>query len=355
MKTGMVFSGDKMDLFLIRLKQRVPLGCLDYNCLQLPLSESCQDGLLTTLNEIANTNGYYSVSVVKKLIDLFESCDTMEINEEFYEFLMEKLQCRPLQPTDTDIITYTFQNGLEVRVRESPNLISGLGTTGLRTWEASLYLADYLMRPDVLASIDADVLELGCGTGMVSISMLKNRAFHSGKLFITDGDSQLMERVNDNIKLNIDTSASITGNPNYEIRKLWWGEDYIPDSVHTVLAADVTYDASIIPDLINVFNEGMSQGHVSTALVAATKRNEDTLAVWERWLDMGKSDGIWTWSITSVFRPDKCDLTISDVLNANISTLFYGPAPSEIFIYRLDRVSSGASNVAENTFREPPQ
>lgn len=327
-----------MDLFVIRLKQRIPLNCLDYSSLQLPLSEIRQDELFNTLNAIAETNGYYSVSVVKKLIDLFEACDTMEVSEQFYELLMEKLQCRPLKPTDTDIIAYTFENGLEVRVRESPNLISGLGTTGLRTWEASLYLADYLMRPDVLASFDADVLELGCGTGMVSISMLKHGAFQKGKLFITDGDSQLMERVNDNIKLNIDIGAT-TCNHDYEIRKLWWGEDYIPDSVHTILAADVTYDASIIPDLINVFNEGMSQGHVSTALVAATKRNEDTLAVWEHWLDMGKSDGIWTWSIASVFRPEGI---------ATCDTLFYGPAPSEIFIYRLDRVSNGAPAVAEN-------
>lgn len=328
-----------MDLFLIRLKQRVPLNDLHFGDVPLPLDEAKQDQILSTLEEISKTNGYYSVSVVKKLIDLFEGCGTMEVNEAFYELLMEHLHCQPLKPTDTDIITYTFRNGLEVKVRESPNLISGLGTTGLRTWEASLYLAEYLMDPTVLSSVvnNTDVLELGCGTGMVSVSMMKHAQLPAGStFFITDGDSQLVERVRDNIALNFPTPPR-----NYDIRRLWWGEDDIPDSVKTIVAADVTYDASIIPDLVNVLNEGIAQGNVSTALIAATKRNEDTLAVWEHWLDMGQSDGIWSWEVASVLRPADISAT---------SSLYYGHAPTDILIYRLSRATGDVDDNNDDGF-----
>lgn len=320
-----------MDKFIIRLKQRVPINYLNFEKLQL-LNEDKQNEILNTLVEIAETNGYYSMNVLKKLINVFDKDKNMEINEEYYEYLMEWLNCKPLNPTDTDVILYTLDNGLEVKIRESPNLISGLGTTGLRTWEASLYLSNYLLK-EKNSDFDGDILELGCGTGIVSISMMKNIAelgdsLNYGKFYITDGDSQLIERVKDNILLNNFEFNDLI----YEIRKLWWGEDSIPNTVKTIIAADVTYDSSIIPDLINVINEGMSEGSVTTALVAATKRNEETLAVWEKWLNMGQSDRIWDWEIVSIFKG--CD----HVIEMDISNIFYGAVPNDIFIYRLRKV-----------------
>lgn len=308
-----------MDLFIIRLKQRVSITYLNFHLLSLPLSEDSQNEILNTLVDISHTNKHYSMCILKKLIDIFENEKDMEINESYYEYLMEWLQSKPLKPTDTDIITYTFDNRSEIKIRESPNLISGLGTTGLRTWEASLYLSNYLMDKQ----LDGDIVELGCGTGIVSISILKNSLFKS-RLYITDGDSQLVERVKDNIEMN-----GVTRTDNYEIRKLWWGEDYLPDNVRTLVAADVTYDSGIIPELIQVINEGMSQGSVQTAIIAATKRNEDTLKVWEQWLDMGKQDGIWTWTIevsTSISPIDYSD-----------SPIFYGGFPNDIFVYRIEK------------------
>ncbi|KAG0691102.1 hypothetical protein C6P40_005021 [Pichia californica] len=324
----------KMDLFIKRLKQRVPINSLNFASLELPLDDASQDEILKVLVTISETNVYYSMTILKKLIDMFEKDGEMDINDGFYEYLMEWLQAQPLKPTDVDIINYTFDNDIEIKIRESPNLISGLGTTGMRTWEASLYLSAYLM--DIKNKIldqNGNILELGCGTGIVSISLMMKlmdiKPQRNVRVYITDGDSQLVERVKDNIELNINAEELERSLISYDIRKLWWGEDNIPDDVKTILAADVTYDSSIIPDLIQVINEGMSEGNVSFAFVAATKRNEETLAVWEKWLDMGTQDNIWAWDIVSSRRGEQ---------GVDSSSIFYGAFPNDIFLYRLVKV-----------------
>lgn len=311
-----------MELLVSKLRQRVPLNFLSINDLKFPIDEDDQSKILSVLVEIANHNKYYSMTVLKILIDGLErNNEDYDVNEDYYEYLMEWMDAKPLQPTDTDVITYTFNSEIQVKIKESPNLISGLGTTGLRTWEASLVLADYIMENDTKYSQLGDILELGCGTGMVSISMLKKNPIRSNKLYITDGDSQLIERVQENIRLNqLNLNEEC-----YGIHKLWWGEDYIPPSVKTLLAADVTYDATIIPDLVHLLNESMSEGNVQTAIIAATLRNEDTLLVFNKWLNMGVEDKIWSWEIVQDAIP-------------NSKTLHFGAFPSRVLLYRIERL-----------------
>lgn len=310
-----------MQVLISNLKQRVPLKFVSFDKLETPVDEATQREILNVLVDIAETNTFYSMTVLKHLIDKFESDNgDYDVNEDYYEYLMEWMNAKPLQPTDIDVITYTFNSDIEMKIRESPNLISGLGTTGLRTWEASLALADYMMEHDSTDVESGDFLELGCGTGMVSLCMLKKNPNRSNKIFITDGDSQLIERVQDNIRLN----NLAVDKDKYNIGKLWWGEDYIPSTVTTLLAADVTYDASIIPDLVHVLNEGMSEGKVHTAIIAATVRNEETLAVFDHWLNIGVSDSVWTWEV------------IKDCVPTS-PTLFFGAFPNRVLLYRISR------------------
>lgn len=310
-----------MEPLVSSLKQRTPLKFLPIHSLPTPVEEEAQAQILNVLVEIARHNAFYSMTVIKFLIDKLETKNGIYgVNEEYYEYLMEWMNAKPLQPTDIDVISYTFNSEIEIKIRESPNLISGMGTTGLRTWEASLVLAEYMMQHDETNFEYGDILELGCGTGMVSISMLKKHPNRGNKLYITDGDSQLIERVQDNIRLN-----NLTSNKeSYDIGKLWWGEDYIPSSVTTLLAADVTYDSSVIPDLVHVLNEAMTEGNVHTAIIAATVRNEETLAVFDKWLDMGVTDKVWKWEII------KDGVPTSD-------TLFFGAFPNRVLLYHISR------------------
>lgn len=129
--------------FKVAIKKRVVLNALSTPGLECS-TQAEQDDILKTLIEISKTNQYYSMCVLKKLISFLETSE-VEINEDYYEYLMEWLNSQPLKPTDTDIIIYTLTHNFEIRIRESPNIISGLGTTGLRTWEASFHLSSAVL------------------------------------------------------------------------------------------------------------------------------------------------------------------------------------------------------------------
>lgn len=141
-------------------------------------------------------------------------------------------------------VTYTFpslrQNGREATVTllENHSVIASSGTTGLRTWEASLQLTEHLTS-DGIESIQAkNVLELGAGTGLVSIVCSK----YLGAKYVlsTDGNQDVVEALEDNAFLNgFDTSNTLA------CRQLRWGrpvdegEDGLQQHFDTVLGADI--------------------------------------------------------------------------------------------------------------------
>ena len=82
------------------------------------------------------------------------------------------------------------------------------GTTGLRTWQASVALANHLVaRPETLAlrSASAPVLELGAGAGL--LALVCGRLVEEGttgdrgrKLLATDVDEGVILNMRDNIE-----------------------------------------------------------------------------------------------------------------------------------------------------------
>lgn len=345
-----------MERLLIQLKQRVPLNRIDYGGLEsgCPLSDLEQSALLKVLCEIGETNRYYSFHVLKKVLGLLEKSGD-GVQEEFYDMLSEwvVLTPKPLQPTDEDRVVYTFvdekKQAFELVVNETPNVISGLGTTGLRTWEAALYLAQYLaVRPELLGPA-GDVLELGCGTGLVGMSVLRRwqRAAAGGdgraclqgrRVLITDGDSQLLEKVQSSLRCN-----GLDACRGHRIEPLWWGRDPVPAGVTTVLAADVTYDATAIPYLVETLERSMQRGHgqVQRVFVAATERNETTLGVWE---DEISRVGVWEWRRLAEIETGAAPGGGSEIQlpgggsggETPLDTLVF-PTNSHIIIYLLER------------------
>lgn len=248
-----------MDRLRNNLLQRVPIQEL-----VIPLTIN-SELLFATLQEIKQYNGHY----VKIFLDkLFRESD-IDLDE-FYDLFAELMMSRPKSATDEDLIIYNINDKM-IKINETPRLISGNGTTGLRTWEAAIYLSNYLVNLDLK---DKNVLELGSGTGLVSLSLIKNENFNN--LIITDGDSNLIEQLNKNFKSN-GIQLPID---NIKCQSLWWGQDEFPDNVNTVIAADVTYDAEIIPNLVQCLKEGLAAS-VEECLIAATIRNEDTIKVFE--------------------------------------------------------------------------
>jgi ribosomal protein L11 methylase PrmA len=80
-------------------------------------------------------------------------------------------------------------------------LISGSNTTGFRTWEAALHLGSYLLTEEGRSLVkDKNILELGAGTGFLSLLCAKHLgAKHTTS---TDGDEGVVEALKENAFLN---------------------------------------------------------------------------------------------------------------------------------------------------------
>lgn len=289
-----------MDRLINYLNQRVPIQEV-----AIPL-EFFPESLLATLSTISLENPYYVKNFLSKLFK------TDIDQDEFFELFSEIIDSKPKDVTETDLITYNI-NGTPVMIKETPRLISGSGTTGLRTWEAALYLSLYLSENLELIQDDA-ILELGTGTGLVSLYLSKEKALQYKKLVITDGDSLLIESLSTNFQLNNIPMNKI------KCQSLWWGKDQVPESIDTVIAADVTYDSSVIPDLVTCIKTALDQG-AKRALIAATIRNQDTIKVFEKEI---VHKGL-KWDIASkVEKPGELD-----------ETVWFSKLTQEIRIYRI--------------------
>src|SRR5436305_9252150 len=96
-------------------------------------------------------------------------------------------------------VTYTIsgtssfkQNDLPITLLEAPNILAGSGTTGLRTWEASLHLGKYLSTRTGIRLVKGQrILEVGAGTGFLSILCAKH--LEPAHIVATDGDESVIE------------------------------------------------------------------------------------------------------------------------------------------------------------------
>ncbi|GMM30072.1 protein-lysine N-methyltransferase [Martiniozyma asiatica (nom. inval.)] len=320
-----------MEVLACKFLQRVPIVQCHFKELILSenIDELSQELLLDALITVAETNPYYSSCALKQILNILESLESVEINEAYYDYLMEWLPSKPLNATDSEIISYPLGSKTTTKIKESPNLISGLGTTGLRTWEASVYLTDYFLNKMPVELYEncfkgKNILELGCGTGLVGISLLKHCKNDIKRMVLTDGDTQLIDKISTNLLLN----EMAIDDEKLEVCKLWWGEDQFPqypnDPIQTLVAADVTYDASAIPALVETIKEAMFKCSVSDLFLGATVRSTETLAVFENALEENRQ--LWNWSIVS-----KRASGLSDPLE----TPYYRPQTSDILVYHV--------------------
>jgi predicted nicotinamide N-methyase len=134
-----------------------------------------------------------------------------------------------------------------VTLLESRSVISASGTTGLRTWEAALLLGSFLASQsgqDIIR--DKTILELGAGTGLLSILCAKHLRV-SGVL-ATDGDEAVVDAIKTNAFLNEENDSADLIQGSIRTAALKWGryirastfaEDYGIEIPDVVLGADV--------------------------------------------------------------------------------------------------------------------
>ncbi|XP_045676708.1 protein-lysine N-methyltransferase EEF2KMT isoform X2 [Phyllostomus hastatus] len=115
--------------------------------------------------------------------------------DELYEALAEVLTAEEPTPCHR---TYLLPSGDSVTLAESTAIVSH-GTTGLVTWSAALYLAEWALE-NPAAFNHRTVLELGSGaglTGLVICKMCRPRAY-----IFSDCHSHVLEQLRGNILLN---------------------------------------------------------------------------------------------------------------------------------------------------------
>ncbi|XP_036885862.1 protein-lysine N-methyltransferase EEF2KMT isoform X5 [Sturnira hondurensis] len=199
-------------------------------------------------------------------------------------------------------------SGDSVTLSESTAIISH-GTTGLVTWNAALYLAEWALE-NTAAFTHRTVLELGSGaglTGLVICKMCRPRAY-----VFSDCHSHVLEQLQGNILLNgfllepdATAPAQHTGrnthtseSPVVTVEQLDWDDVTAPRLAalrpDIILAADVLYCPEIILSLVRVLQRLSACRKDEQALdayIAFTIRNPETCQLFTT--ELGRAGISW--------------------------------------------------------------
>ncbi|CAL8301524.1 unnamed protein product [Merluccius merluccius] len=188
--------------------------------------------------------------------------------------------------------SYLLPGGEAVTLMESVAVISQ-GTTGLVTWEAALYLAEWALdhqEPFTCRS----VLELGSGAGLTG--MVVCRGCSPSSYLFSDFHPSVLQRLRSNVELNGLGEAGGAGGEggvvSVEVEELDWesvSEERLREiGADTVIAADVVYDPDTISCLVKLLSRVLrcsSPGELPRVLICSTIRNPDTYNSFKRQLE----------------------------------------------------------------------
>lgn len=251
-----------------------------------------------TVLEHAHCPDIYKAAVLKLFIQYMES-EHRFVHEDLSEMYAQTFTTGTCQEerakqgiASTDnIVHYHVNDHIKLSLYEDPNVISSQGSTGYRTWEASLALLEYMnsLLPRFLKAqaghVDKGlseipihfndlrtmpIVELGAGTGFVGMMLAQ---LSGQKATLTDGDQGVVEKLQRNIELNsLQTKC--------KSQVLYWGRDppivVEPGRKQLLLAADVTYDEQVAPLLVKCIKQFLTTTNTPMCFVSATIRSVDT-------------------------------------------------------------------------------
>ncbi|KAI5634104.1 lysine methyltransferase domain-containing protein [Phthorimaea operculella] len=227
----------------------------------------------------------------KKVIDSLEP--TQEVHDGFYTYLCLVIQNNTQQ--DFCYKHYVVDNDLEkiITIKETKNMVVN-GTTGMRTWQAALMLADYMIcNKDLLR--EKNILELGSGVGFTGIAISKYCDINS--ITLTDCHNDVLKTIYENIQINFPfhepkeygTCTVFSGNiNNIHLMMLDWNDindffyDIVPD---VIIGADIIYDPILLKPLCKVMKHFFDKNKSLEVYIANVIRNEDTYKAFLELLD----------------------------------------------------------------------
>ncbi|XP_055711536.1 protein-lysine N-methyltransferase EEF2KMT [Phlebotomus papatasi] len=256
----------------------------------------------------------YQVAFLRVALESLEK-NTVEVQEDFYT---EYLRLQQLASLDQSHVYKHYRvrsNGQKiVSVRESPRLICD-GTTGLRTWPASIALCEWFTHNTNEFS-GKTILELGAGVGMAGIVLAQ--IIKTSRIYLTDFHEKVLSILQENLNENPPENDNVVHVCQFD----WFSEvDYeklsktcCPDIIY---AADVIYDSDIFPALCQVLMRFINSHNSPRIIISCTVRNEKT---YEDFIE----------------KLDNCGLCISPE-NLHEPNNFYWTDPSEIVIFSVNK------------------
>ncbi|XP_026182019.1 protein-lysine N-methyltransferase EEF2KMT isoform X2 [Mastacembelus armatus] len=198
--------------------------------------------------------------------------------------------------------SYILPCGDAVSLLENVALISE-GTTGLVTWEAALYLAEWALDHQQ-TFLGRTVLELGSGVGLTGITIC--RSCSPNRFIFSDCHTTVLQKLRDNVQLNGLTEQLC---PAVRVEQLDWTtvtEEQIKRvRADTVIAADVVYDPDIIESLVKLLSKIMrcsSAEVLPEILICSTIRNPETYSGFKQQLEKaGIGHRVITGPVSHVF------------------------------------------------------
>ncbi|KAG7273103.1 hypothetical protein CRUP_024833 [Coryphaenoides rupestris] len=259
------------------------------------LSDILKQTCLSSLCRKHPPSSKYRRLFLRELIKMQE-CVSLEPLDELYEGLAVVLidQERP-----DCYKTYLLPGGEAVTLMESVALVSQ-GTTGLVTWDAALYLAEWALDHQELFTCRS-VLELGSGAGLTG--MVVCHACSPSRYVFSDLHASVLQRLRANVELNglvkgggvaggEEDGGGAKGGGVVSVEELDWesvSEERLREiGANTVIAADVVYDPNIISCLVKLLSRILrcpSAGGLPRVLICSSVRNPDTYNCFKRQLE----------------------------------------------------------------------
>ncbi|XP_056870422.1 protein-lysine N-methyltransferase EEF2KMT [Takifugu flavidus] len=192
-------------------------------------------------------------------------CDPLD---ELYDALAEVVGT---EDTTQCYKSYLLPSGDAVSLLENVALIS-VGTTGLVTWEAALYLAEWALDHQEIFT-NRTVLELGSGLGLTGITVC--RYCRPSRYIFSDCHPGVLQRLRTNIKLNglMEETPSLVS-----VEELDWmavTEEQIKQiEADVIIAADVVYDPDVVPSLMKLLSNLLRCSAPQVIICSAVRKQE---------------------------------------------------------------------------------
>ncbi|XP_048188367.1 protein-lysine N-methyltransferase EEF2KMT [Perognathus longimembris pacificus] len=235
----------------------------------------------------------YTQSFVLELIRKHEAVHT-EPSDELYEALAEVLTAE--EPSQCHR-SYVLPSGAVVTLAESTAIVSH-GTTGLVTWDAALYLAEWAIK-NPAAFAHRTVLELGSGAGLTGLAICKS--CHPRAYIFSDCHCRVLQQLRENVALNgfslQPEPRADTQRPLVTVAQLDWDTATTPELAaiqpDIIIAADVLYCPEVTRSLVKVLHRLSIclKDRVPDVYVAFTMRNPDTYQLFT--IELGRAEISW--------------------------------------------------------------